>query len=82
MPNGVQTLVFFELVEREGHLIAKAVGFRAIDEEIQKEKVVALPAYFERENITPIVSPFFANVETILKDLAFIVSQPTRAPSF
>ncbi len=83
MPDGRFAVVFFEVCEIGGHYKAKAVFWKALDEQtIPKTEVVALPAYFERQAITPVLSPFFAEAEKLLKDLAFIVSQPTRAPAF
>lgn len=83
LPNGKWVLVVFELVEVNGKTIAKAVSGRIIEKAVtlEKEEILALPVYFDRQNIEPIQSPFFAEIETILKDLSFIVTQPARAPN-
>ena len=83
LPNGKWALVVFELVEVNGKTIAKAVSGRIIDKKVtlEKEEVLSLPGYFDRQNIEPIQSPFFAEIEIILKDLSFIVTQPARAPN-
>jgi len=83
LPNGSWALVVFELVEINGKITAKAVCGKILGQSANCEEVIlALPAHFETETIIPVVSPFFAKIETILKDLAFITCQPTRAPSF
>ena len=83
LPNGSWALVVFELVEVNGKTIAKAISGKILGEKcFDQETILTLPAYFERESIEPIVSPFFAEVKNILKDLSFVVSQPARAPNF
>ena len=83
LPNGSWALVVFELIEVNGKIVAKAVCGKLIQENvITQDEILALPVYFEKETFKPIVSPFFAEVVTLLKDLSFIVSQPTRAPNF
>jgi hypothetical protein len=83
LPNGSLALVVFELVEINGKIVAKAVCGKLIEENvITQEKVLALPVYFETETFKPIVSPFFADVLSLVKDLSFVVAQPTRAPNF
>ena len=83
LPNGSWALVVFELVEVNGKIIAKAISGKILGEEcFDQEVVLALPAYFERESVEPVVSPFFTEVQNILKDLSFVISQPARAPNF
>jgi len=82
LPNGSLALVVFELVELNGKITAKAVYGELLNQEVSREEVLALPVYFQTEHITPIVSPFFAEVKNLIKDLAFTISQPTRAPGF
>ena len=92
LPNGSMALVVFELVELNGRITAKAVygeilnqprrSSRGSDQSVGGEQVLSLPGYFETQHITPIVSPFFAEVKTLVKDFAFVISQPTRAPGF
>jgi hypothetical protein len=82
LPNGSLALVVFELVEINGKIVAKAVCGKLIEENIiSQEDVLALPVYFEREHFVPIVSPFFADVLSLVKDLSFVISQPSRAPN-
>ncbi len=83
LPNGKWVLVIFELVEVNGKTIAKAVSGRIIEKIVilEKEEILALPVYFDRQTIEPVASPFFAEIEIILKDLSFVVSQPARAPN-
>ena len=82
MPNGKPALVFFELVERNGHLIAKALYFQEIPKEIQKDKLVALPVFHESFSVKPLIKSPFSYLTFFAKDLQFFTSQKTRAPSF
>ena len=83
LPNGSWALVVFELIEVNGKIVAKAVCGKIIGEAIvSQEEVLALPIYFEKQNFLPITSPFFANVLNLIKDLSFVISQPTRAPNY
>lgn len=83
LPNGQMALVVFELLEINGKITAKAVYGKILQNNVSSsEKIVALPVYFERQNIAPVVSPFFSYVSKFLKDLSFITSQSTRAPNF
>ena len=83
LPNGSWALVVFELIEVNGKILLKAVAGKVIQERIiSQEEVLALPIYFEKETIKPIASPFFAEVVSLVKDLSFVVTQPTRAPNF
>ncbi len=84
LPNGKWVLVIFELVEVNGKIIAKAVSGRIIEKAVtlEKEEILALPVCCETQNIQPVVSPFFSEIETLLKDLSFVVTQPARAPNF
>jgi len=81
MPNGKPALVFFELVERNGRFIAKALYFREISKEIQKDKLVALPIFHESFSIKPLIKSPFSYLTFFAKDLQFFTSQKTRAPS-
>jgi|GEM_PF-2756245 len=81
MPNGKPALVFFELVEREGHLIAKALYFEELKTELQKTKIVALPVFHESFSIKPLIKSPFLYLSFFAKDLRFFTSQKTRAPS-
>ena len=83
LQNGSWAYVVFELIEVNGKIVAKAVCGKLIEENIiTQEEVLALPVYFEAETFKPIVSPFFADVLKLVKDLSFVTSQPARAPNF
>ena len=83
LPNGAWAYVVFELIEVNGKITAKAVCGKLIEENvISQEEVLALPIYFDKETIEPVVSPFFADVINLIKDLSFVTSQPARAPNF
>lgn len=82
LPNGSWALVVFELIELNGKIVAKAICGKLIEENIvTQEEVLALPVYFEIETFKPIVSPFFADVLKLVKDLSFTTCQHTRAPN-
>ena len=83
LPNGSWALVVFELLEVNGKIVAKAVCGKIIEDNIiSQEEIIALPVYFEKQNFLPITSPFFADVLNLIKDLSFVISQPSRAPNF
>ena len=82
LPNGAWALVVFELVERDGQIVARAVSGKLLGEQITKEEVLCLPCVKTPADFLPIKS-FFSNVvSNFSKDFSFIMSQPTRAPSF
>ncbi len=78
LPSGEWAIVLFEL---QGSTW-KAVYGEIIEAKISQSEILALPVYFETQHIAPLVSPFFKTVEQIVKDFAFVISQPTRAPGF
>ena len=83
MPNGVEALVVFELIERNGHLVAKAIYAEAMDTStIPEEAFIALPGIKSPVEFIPV--QFFSAdiIHSFLKDFSFITSQQTRAPSF
>ncbi len=84
LPNGELALVVFELVQINGKVVAKAVFGEILGQAnmSSQEAIVALPVFTERQNIVPVVSPFFSYVSNLLKDFSFVTSQSTRAPSF
>lgn len=84
LPDGTLALVVFELVNINGKITAKAVYGEILNKtkKVENEVILALPVYFEKLNIKPIVSPFFGNVLELVKDLSFVVSQPSRAPNY
>jgi len=92
LPDGSLALVVFELQEINGKIVAKAICGKLIQETTKngapsrgeifsQEEILALPVYFDTETFKPIISPFFAEVVILLKDLSFITSQPARAPN-
>ncbi|MBU6370540.1 MAG: hypothetical protein KGH93_01825 [Patescibacteria group bacterium] len=83
LPDGRIAAVVFELVQLNGKTVAKAVCGKVLHQEVcTKETTLALPAIIEKQNIAPVKSPFFATVAAIVKDLSFIIAQPSRAPDF
>ncbi len=83
LPNGKQALVYFEIVNRGGQLVARAVHAEAIlAESLAQEKVLALPTVSISSHIAPVKSFFQAVLTPYFKDLSFVLAQPTRAPSF
>ena len=82
MPNGVEALVVFELIEQNGHLVAKAVYAEAIDAStIPEQKICLINGKCFISQVAPIKSYFTAFVTPYFKDFSFVMSQPTRAPS-
>ena len=82
MPNGQWAVVTFELGEQQGKIIAKAISAELIAEPIvTAEETLALPVVCVACAPEVIASPFFADIETVLKDLSFVTAQPTRGPS-
>ncbi len=83
MPNGVEALVVFELIERNGQIVAKAIYAETISDCKKPECTpsalleVASPVEF-------IPFSYFSTevLQSLLKDFSFIKSQPTRAPNF
>lgn len=83
MPNGISALVYFELVERNGHLVAKAIYAEALDTStIPEQKIYALPGIFTHLDVTPVKSLLASFISPYFRDFAFVKSQPTRAPNF
>ncbi len=83
LPNGVWALVVFELVERNGQIIAKAVSGKMLgDVQSEPVEVLCLPCVKTPFDFLPVKSIFSDIVSTFSKDFSFIMSQPTRAPSF
>jgi hypothetical protein len=78
LPNGSLALVVFEL---QGNTW-KAVYGEIIQANVATEKKVCLPVSIEKLNIEPITSPYFSEVKNFIKDFAFVISQPSRAPDF
>lgn len=82
LPNGAWALVVFELVEQNGKIIARAVSGKLLNKEIKKEEVLCLPSVKSPINFVPVKSIFSDLLSAFSKDFSFVMSQPTRAPSF
>jgi hypothetical protein len=83
MPNGIEALVVFELIERNGCMIAKAVYAESIDTNtVPEQEVCCLPGITSPVEFIPIRSIFYSILDTFSRDYSFVKSQPTRAPSF
>ncbi len=83
MPNGQTALVFFELIERNGHVVAKAIHVEAVDiNTVPEQKVYALPTVKSTTEFIPIKSVFIDLVSTFSRDFSFTTCQITRAPNF
>ena len=82
LPNGAWVLVVFELVERNGRIIAKAVSGKLLNKELVKEKVLCLPCIKSPVEFVPVKSIFSDLLADFSKDFSFVLSQPTRAPNF
>jgi hypothetical protein len=83
LPNGEWALVLFELVERNGQIVARAVSGKLLsDIDTNKEEVICLPCTESPAEFIPIKSIFSNLVSNFSKDFSFVMSQPTRAPSF
>jgi hypothetical protein len=81
MPNGSRAVVWFELVETNGRLIAKAISVNVVEEKTTDCTPICLPI-----TITKIVYAIIKNIHSnfvapLISNLDFIISQPTRAPS-
>lgn len=81
LPNGLKAFVVFELVEHNGQIIAKAISGKIIDKAVPTEEKLCLPCSKVSNIVTSIVSPFFANLEILTRDLSFITCAQTRAPN-
>jgi len=82
LPNGAWALVTFELVERNGQIVARAVSGKLLGEQIINDEVLCLPCVKTPSDFLPIKSIFSDLVSNFSKDFSFIMSQPTRAPAY
>lgn len=83
LPNGAWALVVFELVERDGHIIARAVSGQMLSEAtVEAREALCLPSIKSPAEFVPIKSVFSNLVSLFSKDFSFVLSQPTRAPAF
>ena len=84
LPNGAWALVVFELVERDGQIVARAVSGKLLgeqNEQIVKEEILCLPSVKSPSEFVPVRSTIYSLLSTFSRDFSFIMSQPTRAPS-
>jgi hypothetical protein len=81
MPNGQVVLVTFELVERNGHIIAKAIHAEPFKTPQAEDESCYLPGLKSPSEFIPIKSVFVDFFTDLTKDFSFVMSQPTRAPS-
>jgi hypothetical protein len=85
LPNGAWALVVFELVESGGRIVARAVSGKLLagqNEQVIKDEILCLPCVETPADFLPIKSIFSDLVSNFSKDFSFVMSQPTRAPSF
>jgi hypothetical protein len=82
LPNGAWALVTFELVELNGKIIARAVAGQLIPEAKEEKEILYLPCIKSPKEFIPVRLFTSEILHSFLKDFSFIVSQPTRAPSF
>ena len=72
---------FFELSEVGGKITAKAISGKILESQAPiAEEILALPVFITSDHVVPLTSPYFADIEAIIKDLSFITTQPTRGP--
>jgi hypothetical protein len=83
LPNGAWALVLFELVEKNGKIIARAVSLKKINDiPSENSEILCLPCIKTPIEFLPIRSIFYSILDTFSRDYSFVKSQPTRAPSF
>lgn len=83
LPNGNWALVVFELVEMNGQVVARPVSGKILaDIQFEPEDILCLPCIKSPVHFLPIKSTFYNFVSALEKDFSFVLSQPTRAPSY
>jgi hypothetical protein len=83
LPNGERAFVVFELVDRGGQMIAKAIYAEKVEtESIPEQQICALPGCISYSSVAPVKSTFGVYVSPFFRDFSFFTSQLTRAPSF
>lgn len=83
MPNGEWAMVVFELIERDGRIIAKAIRAEAIKQTTTSEdEKCLLPGIVSPTEFIPVKSIFTDFVSIFTKDFSFTSCQVTRAPNF
>ena len=82
-PDGSQVLVVFELIERNEHLVARAVYAEALDADtVPEQKVYALPGVKSPTEFVLVKSIFGHFVSIFSKDFSFMTCSIARAPNF
>ncbi|MEI6420112.1 MAG: hypothetical protein WCO30_00630 [bacterium] len=84
LPNGKLVLGIFLVSEENGHLKARLVSIKPLEQSDSfrsTEKNLALPAYFEAQTIVPKKSVCSEYCFKTFKDFSFLTEQLTRAPS-
>lgn len=82
MPNGAEALVVFELIERNGHIVAKVIYAETIKADtIPTQKVCMLPGEQILSSVIPVKNYFSIFISPYFKDFTFLMSQLARAPS-
>lgn len=82
LPNGDTALVLFELVEQHGRVIARAISAQVISVAKAAADVIYLPIILARSIVLPVKECLTRHIAPVIRDLFFVTSQPTRAPSF
>lgn len=83
LPNGYLAVVVFELVERDGQIIAKAVSLRVLNTkfDLENKKPLCLPGVKSPTEFIPVKSTFSNIVADFAKDFSFTTCLVTRAPN-
>ena len=82
LPNGEVVLVLFELVEKNGQIIATAISSKLMKDFLNTEETLYLPSLKTIPEFIPIKSTFNKDTSFYTRDYSFVKSQRTRAPSF
>lgn len=83
MPNGVEALVVFELIEKGGKTVARAVSGKLLNEvNLKNEKTLCLSGIKSPTEFIPILSTFdFIDFINLSSDFSFMTCLKTRAPN-
>lgn len=82
LPNGAWAMVVFELIERDGHIVARAVSGKLLEVvKVEQETVLCLPCIKSPAEFVSIKSTFTDLVSTFSKDYSFMSCLVTRAPN-
>ena len=84
LPNGKLVLGIFLVSEENGKLKVRLVSIKPLEAgqgETLTNEVLALPAYYEAQTITPKKSVCSEYCFKTFKDFSFLTKQLTRAPA-